>query len=98
MNRKNKNVNVDFSNRAIGDIHYKLLMKVINDLESEEDRTILKSRILFGSDYTINLITKGISSYNKYLDIFSRTTILRQEEKHSFCCTNPEQFLFSNNG
>lgn len=95
LDRKNKNVYVDFSNRAVSDKYFKLLRKVIDGLTGEEDKTILKSRILFGSDYTVNLMAKGIESYNKYLDIFSQTECLKPEEKHSFCCTNPGQFLFS---
>ena len=92
-NIKYENVYVDFSNRAVSDKYYKSLKKVIDE-QSEDDREIMKSRILFGSDYTVNLMTKEIDSYNKYLDIFSKTELLEPEEKHSFCCTNPERFLF----
>ena len=88
----NENVYVDFSNRAINDKYYKSLRKVIDNLPDEQ-KTKLTDRILFGSDFTVNLMS--IESYNKYLDIFSKTGYLTPEEKGSFCCTNPERFLFS---
>jgi hypothetical protein len=87
----NENVYVDFSNRAINDKYYKSLRKVIDNLPVEQ-KTKLTERILFGSDFTVNLMS--IESYNKYLDIFSQTGYLTPEEKDSFCCTNPERFLF----
>lgn len=88
----NENVYVDFSNRAINDKYYKSLRKVIDNLPAEQ-KTKLTERILFGSDFTVNLMS--IESYNKYLDIFSKTGYLTPEEKDSFCCVNPERFLFS---
>lgn len=86
------NVYVDFSNRAVNDRYYDLLKRLIDE-SADELKAKLKNRILFGSDFTINLLT--IDSYNKYLDIFSRNTSLTTEEKNGFCCTNPERFLFS---
>lgn len=86
------NVYVDFSNRAINDQYYVLLKRLFEGL-SDELRVKLKKRILFGSDFTINLMS--IQSYNSYLDIFSKTTTFDEEEKNCFCSTNPERFLFS---
>ncbi len=92
---KNKNVYVDFSNRGVSDKYYKSLRKVLDNLpRNSQDK--LRGRVLFGSDFTVNLM--GIESYNKYLDTFSKTSHLTQEEKHSFCCVNPERFLFSETG
>lgn len=89
---KYDNVYVDFSNRAVNDKYYRSLRKLIDKLDGEE-KTKLKNRILFGSDYTINLMS--IESYNKYLDIYSQSTSLTSEEKEIFCSANPGRFLFS---
>ncbi len=50
------------------------------------------SRILFGSDFMINLT--GVESYNKYLEIFSESLDLSGEEKEQFCAVNAKRFLF----
>lgn len=86
------NVYVDFSNRAINDEYYRSLRRLL-DTSSGELKTKLKSRILFGSDFMINLLS--VKSYNEYLELFSENSYLEAEEKDSFCCTNPERFLFS---
>ena len=84
---------MDFSNRGVKDDHCRLLRKVIDGLQDEpEKQQKLRHRIMFGADYTVNLMS--IDSYNEYLDIFSRTTHLTAEEKHLFCSENPERFLF----
>jgi predicted TIM-barrel fold metal-dependent hydrolase len=89
---KHDNLYVDFSNRAVSDKYYVELRNLIDSL-SGKPKTKLKQRILFGSDFTINLM--AIDSYNKYLEIFSRNTDFDREEKDSFCSANPERFLFS---
>jgi predicted TIM-barrel fold metal-dependent hydrolase len=87
-----ENIYVDFSNRAINHRYYDLLKRLID--ESPGDlKAKLKKRVLFGSDFTINLLT--VESYNQYLDIFARNTSLTAEEKDGFCRANPERFLFS---
>lgn len=87
-----KNVYVDFSNRAINDKYYMSLKRLIHK-SAGELKEKLKRRILFGTDFTINLMS--IESYNRYLDIFSKNTSFDEEEKNSFCSANPERFLFS---
>jgi hypothetical protein len=51
----------------------------------------LSSRILFGSDFSINLIT-GERSYNSYLVNFGK--YFDNEFTHRLCSENPETFLF----
>ncbi|MCK4824656.1 amidohydrolase family protein, partial [bacterium] len=89
---KYDNVYVDFSCRALNDDYYVALRDLINQ-SSNQLKTRLKKRILFGSDFTINLMS--IESYNGYLEIFSRIDSFDPAEKDGFCNANPEQFLFS---
>ncbi len=81
------NVYVDFSYSGVDDEYYSSLRELINNQPH-----ILRGRILFGTDFMINLM--AIESYNKYLDIFSKNSALSDPEKHGFSCINPEQFLF----
>ena len=85
------NVYVDISCRATSEKYYARLRSVL-DQYSGEERVKLGSRILFGSDFAVNLM--GVESYNEFLDLFSRTKHLTPEEKLAFCSTNPERFLF----
>lgn len=52
----------------------------------------LRERLLFGSDFMINLL--WITSYNDYLALFDISP-LSAEERASFCRWNPERFLFT---
>lgn len=88
-----ENVYTDFSCRALNDNYYLCLKEVIGSRSSEDDKVKLRSRIMFGSDYAVSL--GSIESYNRYLEIFSRTRHLTDGEKHLFCSVNPERFLFS---
>jgi len=88
----NENVYVDFSCRATNVKYYQKLRNEINKLSDEQKEKIM-SRILFGSDFTVNLMS--IESYNHYLNVFSSNGHFSQEEKKSFCSINPEEFLFT---
>jgi predicted TIM-barrel fold metal-dependent hydrolase len=79
------NVYADFSCAAFGDEYYKSLSELINN-------THLQERILFGSDFMINLLWSP--SYNKYIEDFCKTAHLADNEKNLFCSINPERFLF----
>jgi len=92
--KKYDNVYVDISNRAINDVYYDSLRKEI-DKAPDDLKTKLKTHILFGSDFTINLML--MDSYNQYLQIFSQNNSFNATEKNDFCSTNPEQFLFPKN-
>lgn len=87
-----ENVYVDFANSAVNDKYYASLEKLIDELPGKQ-RAKLKSRILFGSDFPINLLS--IESYNRYLNIFSKTASFNDREKDAFCRVNPDRFLFS---
>lgn len=87
------NVYTDFSCRACTDEYYMHLENVLEQ-QGDENRVKLTKRILFGSDFAVNL--GSIDSYNHYVHIFSKTEHLKPEEKHAICCQNPQEFLFGN--
>jgi predicted TIM-barrel fold metal-dependent hydrolase len=82
------NVYVDFSSLAFDHDYYSYLEDLIR---SHRHGETLKERILFGSDFMINLI--WIDSYNQYLSTFFNTPHI-SDEKERFCSINPERFLF----
>jgi len=86
-----ENVYVDISCCGTSDAYYQSLKALFDRMPTAELEK-LTSRILFGSDFAVNLM--WIESYNKYIDIFSRTKALTPAEKRAFCSTNPERFLF----
>ncbi|WP_214659276.1 amidohydrolase family protein [Candidatus Formimonas warabiya] len=81
----------DFSCRGFNDRYYRSLRELLCRANpSLRDR--LRERILFGSDFMINLL--WADSYNSYLGIFKNTPFFSAPEKHDFCSINPERFLF----
>lgn len=85
------NVYTDISCLAFDDDFYKDLNELLDDYD-EERRDRLSRRILFGSDYMINLL--WAKSYNEYLDLFIRTERIGEAEKALFCNGNAVRFLF----
>jgi predicted TIM-barrel fold metal-dependent hydrolase len=88
---KYANVYVDVSCRATSDRYYQELKDLLQGLPAA-DAEKLRARILFGTDFAVNLM--WTDSYNQYLGLFSHTPALTPEEKHAFCSVNPERFLF----
>lgn len=88
------NVYSDISHRGFNDDFYKDLKEVINSYEDGAIREKIKTRILFGSDFMINLLK--IDSYCQYFDFFSKTKHFTTDEKNYFCSINPRRFLFKN--
>ncbi|MFC2094913.1 amidohydrolase family protein [Candidatus Bipolaricaulota bacterium] len=88
----NKNVYVDISCRATTPDYYEALAQFISKL-SEQERTKFMQRLLFGSDFAVNLLWS--ESYNAYISLFRETTTLTPEDKQSLCSVNPESFLFN---
>ena len=89
---EHRNLYVDLSCRATSETYYRRLKELLDGM-MQTDVGKLENRILFGSDFPVNLM--WIESYNRYLDLFSRTPSLSQAEKHLFCSVNPGRFLFS---
>lgn len=79
-----KNVYVDFSYVGNNKNFYKFLKERIVDKGYVD-------RILFGSDFPINLF--GIDSYEEYIKNFFSTS-LATNLKHKFCSENPRKFLW----
>lgn len=92
LNDKYPNVYVDISYVSFNDKSYKSLEKTINKLcKSEEENGKVKSKILFGTDFSVNLFE--INSYQDYIKFFANTDKFTKN-KNSFCCKNPQEFLF----
>lgn len=85
------NVYTDFSYRGFNNDYYSSLKKLIDNAGRGVEEK-LRERILFGSDFLINLI--WMDSYCQYLKIFSENPYFSGEEKNIFCSVNPQHFLF----
>jgi len=85
------NVYTDISYRACRTSYYEEFARFLASLTDEERRTV-ESRIMFGTDFGINLL--HISSYSAYVRLFSETKCLSGWQKHAFCSVNPQHFLF----
>lgn len=81
------NVYTDFSCNTENDQYYGMLQKLVSNKPEK-----LSERILFGSDFMINLL--WIKSYNDYLKCFAETKYLDDDLKLKFANTNSEMFLF----
>ena len=81
----------DFSFNGLDKDYYRDLRQYL-DRSPAKLREKLKQRILFGSDFMINLT--GVESYNEYLRIFAESPYFTSAEKHQFCGVNGERFLF----
>ena len=88
----NKNVYIDISCQATNPRYYKALEQFISKLSGTE-RTKFMQRLLFGSDFAVNLL--WTESYNAYVSLFSETATLTPEDKQALCSINPESFLFN---
>lgn len=81
----------DFSFDGTNPEYYEGLVRAFEAL-SDSSRGIVEGRILFGSDFMVNLVK--VRSYADYYRIFSESCI-PTTLKHAFCSKNPEKFLFT---
>jgi len=89
----NENVYADFSYRGVDEKYYLYLNNLIDKQSDHAFKKKLRQRILFGSDFMINLL--DVDSYNDYLRQFAEVTgSVSDEDKNLFCSSNPEDFLF----
>lgn len=80
------NVYADFSYLGMDEKSYEMLSRLCNA------NPFLCERLLFGSDFMINLL--DLESYNHYLELFAATEYFAGEQKAAFCRINPEKFLW----
>lgn len=78
------NVYTDFSCAAFTKDYYDFLERIVKDNHLEQ-------KVLFGSDYMINLMWSRC--YNDYLKLFMDSK-LSKSLKERLCNKNPEAFLF----
>ncbi len=83
-------VYTDFSFIGVEPQFYEELASVLAESRPEDEEK-LSRRILFGSDFSVNLLK--IRSYRDYMEIFSQSS-LSNELKLRFCAENPRNFLF----
>lgn len=88
---RHDNVYTDISCLAFDDEFYGDLAELLEEKDNAQGK--LSQRILFGSDYMINL--QWIASYNEYLSVFLDTTKVDNPLKLKMCNTNPVAFLFN---
>lgn len=92
--KSGKNVYTDFSCNCNKKKDYRKLEKLINKLcksEKEKDKDNIYRKMLFGSDFMINLLWSD--SYKEYLEFFIKTGKF-EGRKNKFCHKNPHTFLF----
>ncbi len=90
--RRYPNVYTDFSFIGVEPRFYEELAEVLAGMDRDDAQHISR-RILFGSDFSINLLK--IRSYRDYMEYFSQAS-LPNEFKLRFCSENPRNFLFGN--
>ena len=84
-----EHVYTDFSYNGISPKFYKKFSQQLSELE-KSGRTRYRDRILFGTDFMINLM--GIRSYRDYYSVYQDAE-LNSELKHLFASVNPRTFL-----
>lgn len=87
-------VYTDFSCCGFSEAYYASLKPLLEKYSNKQTEK-LYSRILFGSDFMINLLY--IDSYSGYIDIFLESPSFTNAQKHDFVFKNPERFLFAEN-
>ena len=85
-----ENVYTDFSFTGVRKEFYEFLAGTLKDM-SLKKRLKLERKILFGSDFMINLLE--IESYFDYFKLFDESG-LTSEQKNKFASENPARFLF----
>lgn len=82
------NVYGDFSNRGINEREYQAIYRIMEKGERQK----ISKRMLFGSDFMINLL--WMESYSSYFTTFFDSKVFSSWQKLHFLQRNPERFLF----
>jgi len=88
--REHPNVYADFSFNGTDPDYYRWLLGYFDRIGAA-DAELVRDRLLFGSDFMVNL--SRIRSYADYYRVFASSP-LGDEEQRRFCHDNPERFLF----
>lgn len=86
-----ENVYTDISYQGVDRNIYGNLKRFL-DRFGPDDRRRLMEKIIFGSDFMINL--QDIATYGTYLEYFARTDTFTLDEKDQLCNRNAMRFLF----
>ena len=86
LTRTYSNVYTDISCNDMTAAYYNDLAKLFNDKNPQ-----LQERVLFGSDFSINMLSNEVRSYNHYLEAFIKSNVTH---KNNLCEYNPKRFLF----
>lgn len=84
--RKYEHVYTDISCNAANSDYYNALAQTLREAGEP-----LGNKMLFGSDFSINLLASSVYSYNQYLQAFIDAGI---DAKEKLCTHNTEKFLF----
>jgi predicted TIM-barrel fold metal-dependent hydrolase len=87
LSKQYPNVYTDISCNNSKPEYYEELEKLLNDPSHSE----LHRKVLFGSDFSINLLVTDVESYSEYMEAFAEATLSHQND---LCKHNPERFLF----
>ncbi len=85
------NFYTDISYQGVDNKSYIKLQRFLDDYDSVKRRRLVE-RIIFGTDFMINL--QDINAYSAYLNYFFQTDALTLEEKDMLCNKNAERFLY----
>jgi hypothetical protein len=86
-----KNFYTDISYQGVHKNSYDSLKKIFDRYQNDQKRR-LSERVIFGTDFMINL--QDIKSYSEYLSYFIEAKTFTPEEKDLMCRKNAERFLF----
>jgi hypothetical protein len=85
LTKENKNVFTDISCNDCSEKYYNNLDKIIKDNEHA------KNKIVFGTDFSINMLASKVNSYNSFLKTFMDSKL---ENKNNLYTVNSEAYLF----
>lgn len=85
------NVYTDISYQGVDEKIYGKLKQFLDHFSAAE-RKVLLDKIIFGSDFMINL--QDIETYGKYLEYFANTEAFTLDEKHQLCHVNAMKYLY----
>jgi len=86
LTKQYPNVYTDISCNDMSEKYYKDLENLFTNKNPQ-----LHERVLFGSDFSINMLVTDAKSYNEYLETFVDYQLPHQTD---MCENNPERFLF----